>query len=308
MLNTVKKITPWIVIVATAYFFSAALIENWQRIEEVSFTPNYQTIIGTVLFALAVVVSGLLWGRVLSRISGVTVSSKESIRIHCASWLLKYVPGQVGSYINKITWGKRHGLSKKAVSNSFIYENVMMVLAGTIPVAPFLLLLFLGDLDGNLTILLPVLAVVPMLIIMNKKTFYWIASHVFKKILKKEISHEYFLETKELLRYQAGYILPRILNGTGFVFITASILTVSPGMYLGLGATYILAGVIGMMAIFVPSGIGVREGVIVLFASTYFPVEEAILISVIARFYATIADIGVVAVYLILNKGKIRQT
>jgi glycosyltransferase 2 family protein len=97
------------------------------------------------------------------------------------------------------------------------------------------------------------------------------------------------------------------LNGAGFVLIVSSMMTISPDMYIGLGATYILASIIGLLAIFVPGGLGVREAIIVLVLSVYFPVEQAIIVALVARFYATISDLGVGLVYLILNKGKIKQ-
>jgi uncharacterized membrane protein YbhN (UPF0104 family) len=78
-------------------------------------------------------------------------------------------------------------------------------------------------------------------------------------------------------------------------------------MYVGLAAMYIFASVVGLLAIFVPGGIGIREAVIVAFASVYFPIEQAIVLSLVARLYATIADLGVGGVYLILNKGRIQQ-
>lgn len=96
--------------------------------------------------------------------------------------------------------------------------------------------------------------------------------------------------------------MPRVLIGAGFVFIAMSVVDVDPSMYLGLGATYILAGIIGILALFVPSGIGVREGVIILFASAYFPVETATLIALLARFYATVADVILALLYGILSR------
>ena len=53
-------------------------------------------------------------------------------------------------------------------------------------------------------------------------------------------------------------------------------------MWLPFAAAYVLAGAIGILAIFVPSGIGVREAIIVLVLSQYIPVAQAIVISLIA--------------------------
>ena len=117
-----------------------------------------------------------------------------------------------------------------------------------------------------------------------------------------------FLSGVSIFKFQIEYLLPRLLNGIGFVLLAISILpTVEPSMYIGLAATYIFAGIIGMLAIFIPGGIGVRESIIVLLASSYMPVEQAIILSLVARLYTTVADIGVGLIYLSLNKWRIIQ-
>lgn len=308
MMQALRKILPWVVIVATAYFFGSTLYDNWEQISAVSFVPDYLTLLGVLLLAASVVSSGLLWGRLLGRLSGDKVSAKESVRIHNASWLLKYIPGQVGSLINKLSWASKNGISKKATTNSFVYENVLLFFASVLPTAPILALLFFDNLRGEWGTFMPLLALLPLLVVANKRVFYGLVSTFLARFFKQDISSEFFLGTKELLRYQAMWLLPRVLNGAGFVFIAASLLTVTPDMYIGLGAAYVLAGIIGLLAIFVPSGIGVREAVIVLFASAYFPLEEAVLLSVVARFYATLADLVVFIIYLYLNKWRITQS
>ncbi len=125
---------------------------------------------------------------------------------------------------------------------------------------------------------------------------------------RKPFSHADFLTTKTLALYQAGYLIPRLLNGIGFVFIVGSLVPVDSSMYIGLAATYILASIVGLLAVFVPGGLGVREAVIVAFLSVYIPVEQAIVIALITRVYATISDLGVAGIYLILNKGRITQS
>lgn len=309
-MNQAKRIAltllPWVVIGAIAVFFYRTLADSWSRLDGLSLSIDGWIVLGVTSFTLAIIVSGVLWGRLLSKLSGQAVSLRDAIRIHCASWLLKYVPGQVGSYLNKIAWGKKVGISKKTISTSFIYENVLMVFAGFLLSAP-IFLIFRDQLNGDLSMLLPLLVLVPMVVVMSKPVFYRLLNSIFVKMKKKPFKTSDFLSTGALFRYQLGYLLPRLLNGLGFVFITVSILPVESHMYVGLAATYILASIIGLLAIFVPGGIGVREAVIVLFLSVYFPTEQAIIVSLVARLYATVSDAGVAIVYFILNKGRIKQ-
>ncbi len=302
----VFRLLPWIVIGIVVYFFAVTLSRNWDKVAAVSLEFSWLHVLASLCFVGAVVVSGLLWGKLLGRLSSVQISTRDAIRIHCASWLLKYVPGQVGSLVNKLLWGTKQGISKKTVTASFLYENILLVLASAALSLP-VLALFGQQLGSDGSLFLPLLFILPLLIVLRASVFYGVLNYILRLVHKAPFSKTDALSTRGLAMYFVGYLIPRLLNGIGFVCVAAALFSVTPDMYVGLIAIYALAGVIGLLAIFVPSGIGVREAVIVALASAYFPTEQAIILSLVARFYATIADIGVGAVYLVLNNGRIKQ-
>lgn len=301
----IRGLLGWSVVAVVGVFFYVTLKENWSNLEGVNLQFDAWAALGLLAFVVAVVMSGWLWGKLLGAITGRTVSTVHAIRIHCASWLLKYIPGQVSSYINKILWGQKNEFSKKVISTSFVYENVLMVIAGfalSIPV----LLLIAGDQDWT-RIITPLLIALPMLLVLNRRLFLWILNKFARLVRRKAFTQDQLLSPRKTVKYQFLYTIPRLLNGVGFVLIAQSVLSVEPSMYIGLGATYILASIVGLLAIFVPGGLGVREAVIVTFASVYFPVEQATVLAIVARLYATLSDVGVAVIYLILNKGGIKQ-
>jgi uncharacterized membrane protein YbhN (UPF0104 family) len=73
------------------------------------------------------------------------------------------------------------------------------------------------------------------------------------------------------------------------------------GAYLPLACAYVIAGAVGILAIAVPSGIGVRESVFVFLAAPFVNTQEAIVLSLAARLWATLADVIVAAIYFALN-------
>jgi len=304
--KTFYRLLPIVIVLSVSWFFYRTLSQNWEKLDGIDLSVDTSSFMGAVLFTAAVVVSGHLWGKMLEILSGNPVKASDAIRIHAASWLLKYIPGQVGSYLNKLAWGTKNGFSKKTVSTSFIYENVLMAIAGlTLSVPAFLI--FRQSVGSNIFLFLPALMVVPMAVVLSKSYFYRVLNTIFRLLNKKPFRESDFLNGHLLSRFFIGYFIPRLLNGIGFVLIVQSIVPVSPSMYIGLGATYILASIVGLLAFFVPGGLGVREAVIVAFLSVYFPVEQAIIVALITRVYATISDIGVAVVYIVLNKGKIVQ-
>lgn len=293
------------VLVTVAYFFARGLADNWAAIRTIDFRFNVWSLLAILAFAFAVVVSGLVWGRMLSHLGQVPVRRSDAVRVQCASWLLKYVPGQVGSVVNKVVWGSSEGIAKTLVLLSAVYENVFLLLGSILPAVVILAFghAFTGNTDAmREQLLLPLLAIIPLALVTNRAFFSRLVNILARRVLKQPVPAQYFLSSADAFRYQLAFLLPRIINGIGFALIVRSFLVVPGSAYLPLAAGYVLAGAIGIMAVFVPSGLGVRESVIVLLASRYMPVEQAIVLSLVARLYSTIGD-GVIAVVYGLLKG-----
>lgn len=307
VINVIKKyrfIVSIAVILITTYFFANTLKNNWQNVQDYQFAPNAYSALAILLFVISVALSGHLWGEIISRLSRKKVATKEAIRVHFSSWLLKYVPGQAGSLINKLAWGKKEKIDGKLVTASFIYENTFLLLASTVPTIPILLLGLSSKFFKDASLFLPLLIVAPFVLFLTvPKFFNATINKTFKILGKKEVAKKDLLNMSENLSYFIKFIGPRIVNGAAFVFVAISLFHVEPKNYIVFAAVYVLAGIIGILAIFVPSGLGIREAVIVLFLSAYMPAEQAIIISVVARLYATVADLFIAATYFWLNKG-----
>jgi uncharacterized membrane protein YbhN (UPF0104 family) len=297
----------WAVIGATAYFFARALIKNWHNLEGVDLSVDGWTAAGIVLFALAVVSSGTLWGSIVETLSGRPLRRREAVRVQLLSWLLKYIPGQAGSYVSKISWGVKHGYSKKLITITFIYENAFLAIASVALSLPIVVILLRDKVTQSPSSFLPVLLIIPLLLVLNQNVFYRLLNFVFGRLRSQSVDRDHFLSSRQLVEYSVRYAVPRLITAAAFLCVVASMVGVPSGAYVGLGAIYILAGIIGLLAIFVPSGLGVREGVIVLLASHYFPVEVAIALSLAARLYATVADGLLALIYMVMTRRQNRQ-
>ncbi|MBA8816654.1 hypothetical protein FHX48_001727 [Microbacterium halimionae] len=295
-----------LVLAAVGYFFVSSLWSNWDQISQKHLEFDWLWVLATLIFALAVPLTGLLWGRMVRVLEPTArVSAAEAIAVQCASWLLKYIPGQIGSVLNKVVWAGKKGVSRSLIVISFVYENVYLQLASIVPSA-LILLVSLGPRifgDNATLLLLPLLVLVPLVLILHKPTFRKIVGLAARRILKKDVPEGYFLSSPQTLRFFAEFLLPRILNGVGFVLIAVTVSRISPAEWVPFAAAYVLAGAIGILAFFVPSGLGVREAIIVLVLTQYVPVEEAVIISLLARLLSTVGDALVALIY-----GGVRRT
>lgn len=286
-----------VIIGIVAYFFGTALADNWDSLREEDLSLGWWAVVATAMFVLAVAVSGLLWGRIIHRLDDQPVTATESIRVHFASWVLKYVPGQVGSVVNKLLWGQKRGSSRVLVLISVVYENAFMLLGSTIPMLAILVIARGDEVEISGTVWLVLAAMVPLALTTHPAVFHRVVSLLGRRLLKAEVPREYFLPFGPTLGYQTAFLIPRAINGVGIVVIAAALADAGPESWVPLGAAYAIAGAAGLLAVFVPSGLGVREAVFVLFAAPYVGVEMAIITALVARLLATIGDAAIAGVY-----------
>lgn len=288
------------IVLVVGYFFARTLARNWDQLSDVDFSFSFWGVGSVVVFAAAVPVSGVLWGRMVGELGSFRPSALEAVRVHCLSWLLKYVPGQVGSVVNKLAWAVDRGVSKVLVTITFVYENAFLLISSILP--PAVILLGAGALDlGDSYILLAVMSLIPLVLVTNGPVFRVGTNLIAKRLAKRTVPDEYFLRWGAAMKYQVLYLIPRAINGAGFVLVAVSLLDVPSEYWLPLACAYVIAGGVGLLALFVPSGIGVREAVIVLLAAPFLPAEQAIVLALAARLYATLGDVVVAAIYGILR-------
>jgi hypothetical protein len=302
MKKRLKNVIGLLVIAVVGLLFYRSFSANIDNLEGVSLRPDFLIACALILFVLQVIVMGYSWGRITIALTKVAIPPAESIKIQLASWLLKYIPGQAGSFLNKVAWAKQRKIDGKKIAASFIYENAYLLLASVITSVPILLITASDKFSEGSNFIYPLIFGVPLaLLLTTPQIFNRVINILFKFLKKKRLSDSELLSSKDNLKFTLGFIIPRIINGAAFVLIAASVVGIGPSLYLTFGAIYVLAGLLGVLAIFVPSGLGVREAVIVLFASAYIPTEQAIVLSLLTRFYATAADILIAVLYSYLR-------
>jgi uncharacterized membrane protein YbhN (UPF0104 family) len=90
-----------------------------------------------------------------------------------------------------------------------------------------------------------------------------------------------------------------VVGGVGFYLFVDSIFPVSPHQILFLTGALAFSSILGLIAIFAPSGLGVREGTLVYLLSYIMPGSVAVVISVLTRIWMTLIEIGLIGmIYL----------
>ncbi|MFP7759736.1 lysylphosphatidylglycerol synthase domain-containing protein [Marisediminicola sp. LYQ85] len=297
-----RRVATVVIVGVVGVLFTLALVENWAQVREQDLSFSWLWIVAIVLFAAAVPLSGVLWAAIVNRLSepGLHVSVRDGVMVHSASWLLKYIPGQVGSLVNKVMWGAKQGFSRALIVITFIYENVFLQVASIVPSAIILLVVAGPDafaLDG-LTIVLAIAAAGLLVVVLTPPLFRRVLDVVSRRAIKRDLPPAYFLPVTASAGFILAFTLPRVVNAFGFVAVVASFRPIEPSDWALLSAAYVLAGAIGILAVFVPSGLGVREGVLaVCLVAGGFTIAESIVAAILARLLSTAADAVVAMLY-----------
>ncbi len=281
--------------IAVAYLV-VSIRSNWDTLTSLEWSPSLVDLLALVLFVVAVPLSGVLWVWLLGLIVERKVPVTSGVLAHIQSWLLKYVPGQLGSLGGKVLWGTNNGYPAGKVSASFAYETIFHTSASLIVGLPAALILVPGSRSDYVPLVI-LLVVLQLGIAISPYILKVVPVPVLQRL------GQYSIGTIDAGKLQTAYIAPRLLNAVGFVLLAGRFDGVnSVSDVVTFGAVYVLAGIIGILAFMVPSGIGVREAVIAALLAGSLGSAEALGLAAIARVVATLADIVLALVLLTQRK------
>jgi hypothetical protein len=295
--GTIARLTIGLgVTVAIFYFLGQNLVSNWNdlRDEELDVQPALLVFSGFFLLG-DILVRSLVWRWLAAHFSdGRTIPLGQTIKMYIYSWTGRYTPGKVAYVIGRFYLGRRAGISAAALVGSMAYENILLLVAGSALVTLTLLPTLAIESESVLPyIALPVLALGG--IIALQPLFLRPGLQFALRMLGRDDWRvDWMLPLRRLVQVGSVYAAGYTLSGIGFYLMILSLTPFSAG-YIPLAiGTLTVAGIAGMVSVITPAGLGVREGVITAVLQFVMPVELAVLVSIVARVWATAVDAALV--------------
>lgn len=306
MLKIIGKIISFSVIALIFYFLGKSLFSNWQQVKEYQFSFNcFYLAISFIFLAIGLLSRGLVWKKIINFLQPDNdLKWKEAVRIDVYSQLGRYLPGKIFGVVGKVYLARNKNILSKNLYLSVIYVVLFH------PTAAFLLSLFLigffFDYDVNFHnfYLICSISVIAGLIAIHFRLFQHLITLFMTKIIKKPIQFDFDLNWLQKLKIVFYFSIVEFFMGLGFFCLINSITFLPVQNLLSIVGIYIAAGVLGFAAFFSPGGLGVREGVLILFLHPFFPLNIAILISLLARIWATITEVSLAGGFYFLDKIK----
>jgi hypothetical protein len=236
------------------------------------------------------------WKKVINK-SDLKVNFKNSIASVGLSIFGKYIPGKIWTIIGKAGYiSEKYNYSFKKISSLSLNAQFITLWIGLIlgEIGLFLL--------KGLKIWESIILVIWLfltIIIFTDKTHKF-TEKIINKFFNKKIDIPR-LKFYNVLKVLPWFLLYWIFWCLSFYFLTKSMTGNNVSLNVGLG--FALAGTLGVLAIIVPGGIGVREGILLSYLTLAgLNIQEATTISVVSRLWFLTGEFFIFILAVIIDR------
>lgn len=282
---------------ASLIFLVVALIRADYLVIPQIYHPG-KLVLSLLLLFMGFILNATSWAKVLKQ-GGMQVSVSDGITSAGLSVFAKYIPGKIWVIMGRAEFiSKRYGISRKDLGSlSFDAQFVALwaaLLLGTIG----MISVNSVDLYG-LSVLL--LFIFLSLVIFTSLFHRFIEMALFR-ITKKEITFPR-LSFRKTLKIIGWYLLNWGFWCVSFFFLATSL--VETELPFNIAFAFGLAGSIGILAIFAPGGLGVREVILTGFLTMAgLDLPLATTIAITSRLWFLMGELFIFSAALILEKRR----
>ena len=291
--NPFLGIAQWLIVVVIFLFLGKIVWDNWTQVREASFTFRLlPMILSTLIFGSCYLVQFWVWYLITLKL-GIALSLRETLEGWFYSQLGKYLPGKVWILLGRFYCYESKGRSKRIISIALYLETVtLLIAAGLLSLLALVSFRGEGPLNAGNQLWGVVSFLAFALFFSHPRILERLLNGVLVR-LKREpfsLSISYF----NVLRFTFLSIIVWLVGGIGFYVFVDSIFPVPFTHFMFLTGALALSSTLGLLALFAPSGLGVREGVLVYLLTFIMPGSVAVIISVATRLWMTLIEIGLV--------------
>jgi uncharacterized membrane protein YbhN (UPF0104 family) len=299
-----KLALKWMIIFAIFVFLGKMVWNNWNQVKDTPFTLQpFPLILSTLIFAFTYFIQTWVWYLITLKLK-IALSPSETLKTWFFSQLGKYLPGKIWLLLGRFYYYESRGKSKKSISVALYFETVTVIIAGG--------LIFLAALIFHREIRLFYSWRHPgWLILLFLLGFIFLHPRVLQKILNwtlvqfKREPVSLSISYLDVLWILFVCIISWVIGGVGFYLFVDSVYPVAPQYILFLTGALAISSTLGLIAIFAPSGLGVREGALVYLLLFMMPSPVAVIIAVLTRIWMTLIEIGLIGMVYLL--GQLQQ-
>jgi len=290
-------------VVALIFFFLVrVLVRNWSELGRHEFGIDPVYLIGSALMLIPAYAGTFLLWDLLTRWLGVSVALGRAVGHYAISALGKYVPGKVWMPAARFVLYEREGKGRALLSVAVAMEPLLHA-AGS--AAIFLVaVLIVGEqqvrfLAGVVPLVLAALAVAmhPRILerLLNAGLRMLGRDPVRIRIRYRDVI---FLLVLYIALYQVYYL--------SFFLLIRCVYHLPLQQFPYIALCCSAAGIVSMIAVFAPAGLGVREGMFFLLLRGVMPESLAVIVALLNRIVTLLVELAVIGIVLLVSKRSVR--
>ena len=284
-----RNIIAAFVVFLILFFLVRFLYHHWREVATFDFSFNYYYLaLSFVVLFIFFFLRVYCW-KVMLRKMNIALSMRKSVKVSFLSMMGKYLPGKVWMVLGKVYLSGKEGVPKAEAFASSVIEIVLEIVASIFFFFFFLLSLVEHSVLSPKVLYLLGVVLVAGMVFLHPRLFYKVINTILYRLKKETIQETItYRDMLQLFLLYNGIVL---VQGTAFYFFVNALCYVPLGNLLVLTGSFAVAGALGTISFFSPSGLGVREGILALLLSSSVVAPIAVLISLLARLWVTVGEV-----------------
>ena len=288
--NVLRRAIEWMVIIAILTWLTVTIYSEHQVVLEQLGSLKWQWVLGAMCILSAV----LLWEawvwQVLFAQAGFKISLSEAFQSLYVSLLGRYIPGRIWQVTGTIYLLTTMGVPVENATALAIISQSLTLVSGVIVAIPAMLSWLEHAQQGSLLSIVGVLIAGLGIVLIGFFPAVWI--RLINWGLKK-IGRESKVDIRipSLWKFALAYWIAWVGLGVGAFLVLLSTESLSIDYLPYMTSAFVFAYIAGYLVIFVPGGIGVREGALVFALALVLPVSVSVFIALLTRFWMTAVEV-----------------
>jgi uncharacterized membrane protein YbhN (UPF0104 family) len=282
-----------------AFLFFALRGTDWQGILALRVNPLYLLV--AIPFSLAPrFLQPLAWGALIAGYGDRPPAYPQLTLVYAKSWLARYIPGKLVWIGGKVLFGRQFGVGGRVLALTSVAEAGIQIV--TALVFSFLIFTVTGQLGrlGSGIRLFSLAALCVLSAGLVPPVFNTLVARVHRLASKEPAGGS--LSFAPFLKVVGFYIGIHALSAIPLYLLLKAVypqLSLASLPYLT--ASFLLGGALGTLAVLAPSGIGVREGVLIVLLGQIVPKEVTVVAVLFLRLWGIAMDLLYYVLAIALN-------
>jgi len=269
-----------------------------QRLDLAEWRPNLVLLAASAALLLAAMfMNAALWARVVRDLGGAHIPVKQAIPLFMIANLGRYVPGKVWQIAGLAALASKRGVRPITATGAAVLGQGLSILAAT-AIGLGALLTAPEEVVGAWGMIAAVVVALVVLLIAVPASFR-AGARLWFRLARTEAPTQ--LDSVHGLQWLALYALNWAVLALSFW-----VLVISFGVsaeIVPVASAFAAAYVAGYLFIPAPAGVGIREGMLIVFLTPHLGVGAAGALAVIARIWTTVVELVPAAVFWVRHVG-----